>query len=162
MAFDAVTARLFVWPDLPPIPPRVDAVVKLGGFGEPGRERLALDLVRAHRAPVLAVSTTIDEERTGRCLPPVADVTILCFHPVPNTTRGEARYIGRMARQHHWRSVILITTRDHAWRATLRVGRCFHGEIYVDTPTLPATRWPVAIPYQWGATLKAFTTERTC
>ena len=46
-------------------------------------------------------------------------VRLLCFHPDPVTTRGEARYIGTMAARLDWHSVILVTTPDQAWRARL-------------------------------------------
>jgi uncharacterized SAM-binding protein YcdF (DUF218 family) len=39
--------------------------------------------------------------------------------------RGEARFIGGVARQYGWKSVIIVTTPDHAWRAALRVSRCW-------------------------------------
>jgi hypothetical protein len=51
-----ITARLFVWRDLPPPPPRVDAIIELGGPGL--RDRVALGLARSHRAPILVQSTT--------------------------------------------------------------------------------------------------------
>jgi uncharacterized SAM-binding protein YcdF (DUF218 family) len=160
LVFAAVTVRLFVWPDLPPLPPRADAIVELGGPGN--RDATALGLAQAGRAPVLAQSTVRRDAGTSRCLPPVPGVTILCFHADPNTTRGEARYIGEMGRLHGWRSVIIVTTPDHAWRARLRVSRCFPGETYVDLAPLPHRWWPVKIPYQWAATLKALILERTC
>src|SRR5262249_38098229 len=150
-AFALATARLFVWPDLPSLPPRVDAIIQLGGPGD--RDAATLALAREHRAPVLVQSTVVEEAGTDRCLPPIPGITILCFHADPNTTRGEAQYIGRMGEQHHWSSVIIVTTPDHAWRARLRVSRCFPGMVYVSTSRLPPLYWLVAIPYQWSATL---------
>ena len=90
------------------------------------------------------------------------DVTIVCFHPDPDTTRGEARYIGALAAERHWRSVIIVTSRDHAWRARLEVMRCFPGEVYVSTTPLPAWAWFRQIPYQWAATTKAMLFETDC
>jgi uncharacterized SAM-binding protein YcdF (DUF218 family) len=89
-------------------------------------------------------------------------VTIMCFHPDPSTTRGEARYIGALAEQRHWKSVTLVTSPDHAWRARLRVMRCFPGDVYVSTTPLPAWAWAWEIPYQWGATAKALLFQRDC
>lgn len=159
-AFAGLTARLFVWPDLPPLPPQVDAIIELAGPGI--RDAAALALAREHRAPVLIQSTVVSEAGTRKCLPPVPGVTILCFHPDPATTRGEARTIGDMARRHHWHSVALVTTPDHAWRARLRVARCFPGAIYVAPSPLPLRDWLMAIPYQWAATVKALVFERDC
>ncbi|MBO3750168.1 YdcF family protein [Streptosporangiaceae bacterium NEAU-GS5] len=159
-AFVAATLRLFVWPDMPVAPARVDAIIELAGPGE--RDPTALALARAHRAGDLAQSTTLDDERAGQCLPQVPGVTTICFHPDPETTRGEARRIGELARQRNWKSVILVTSRDHVWRATLRVSRCFPGDIYVSPSPLPPLDWFRAIPYQWAATVKALVFERDC
>ncbi|HET9254268.1 MAG TPA: hypothetical protein VFO16_03575 [Pseudonocardiaceae bacterium] len=151
---------MFIWPDLQPLPPRVDVIVELGGLGD--RDDAALGLARAHRGPVLIQSTVIEEAGTERCLPPVPGVRILCFHPDPDTTRGEAEYIGQLAAQHHWRSVALVTTPDQAWRARLRMTRCFGGDVYVSTTPLPVLAWFWQIPYQWVATAKALAFERSC
>ncbi len=96
------------------------------------------------------------------CLPAPPDVKLLCFHPDPGTTRGEAQWIGREAAQRHWKSVILVTTPDQAYRAKLRVGRCFPGKVYVATSSLPWHSWFKQIPYQWGATTKALVWQRSC
>jgi hypothetical protein len=158
-AFLAITARLFVWPDLQPLPGRADAIIELAGPGDLDRDRVALELARQHAAPVLIQSTLASDTS---CLPPVAGVRIMCFHPRPNTTRGEARYIGALAAKRHWGSVILVTTPDQAWRAHLRVSRCFPGKIYNATAHLPVVDWLKQIPYQWAASIKALTVERAC
>jgi hypothetical protein len=160
LLFGGATSRLFVWPELPKLPARADAIIELGGPGN--RDGAALALARKHEAPVLIQSTVVSEAGTSTCLPPVPDVTIMCFHADPGTTRGEARYIGTLAAQRDWRSVILVTSRDHAWRARLRVMRCFHGDVYVSTTPLPARAWPRQIAYQWAATAKAMLLEREC
>jgi hypothetical protein len=160
MLFAAATARLFVWPPLPEVPSRADAIIELGGPGN--RDGAALALAREHRAPLLIQSTVVAEAGGNTCLPPVPDVTIKCFHAEPGTTRGEARYIGAIAAQRGWRSVILVTSRDHAWRARLRVARCFSGDVYVSTTALPAWAWPWQIGYQWAATAKALLGQTKC
>jgi uncharacterized SAM-binding protein YcdF (DUF218 family) len=157
--FAVVTARVFVWPDLKPLPAHADAIIELAGPGDHSRDQLALELAREQKAPVLIQSTLPDDTR---CLPPVEGVSIECFHPDPNTTRGEARYIGTVAAQRHWDSVILVTTPDQAWRAHLRVSRCFSGTVYGATAHLPLLDWFRQIPYQWVASIKALTIERTC
>jgi uncharacterized SAM-binding protein YcdF (DUF218 family) len=154
------TVRLFVWPSLPPLPDQADAIIELGGPGN--RDAAALALARQGRAPVLVQSTTAEEAATGRCLGPIPGVTILCFHADPNTTQGEARAIAALTRQYGWRSVILVTSRDHAWRARLWVGRCFDGDIYVRVTGPPLLSWLRQIPYQWGATVKALTVDTSC
>jgi uncharacterized SAM-binding protein YcdF (DUF218 family) len=155
-----VTARMFIWPDLPPLPDHADAVIELGGPGN--RDAAALTLAREGRAPFLVQSTRAAEAGTDRCLPPVPGVTILCFNPVPDTTQGEARAIGELAARYHWASVILVTSPDHAWRARLWVSRCFPGGVAVSTTHLPFLYWFRQIPYQWGASIKALTVDRSC
>ncbi|OJY39707.1 MAG: hypothetical protein BGP03_03425 [Pseudonocardia sp. 73-21] len=107
-------------------------------------------------------STVPVEAGTNRCLPATPGVTVMCFHPDPGTTRGEAEYIGRTAEQLHWRSVVLITTPDQALRARLRTTRCFPGPVYVATTPLPLAEWPVAVVYQWSAFVKAIFFETDC
>jgi uncharacterized SAM-binding protein YcdF (DUF218 family) len=156
-----LTARMFVWPDLPPLPQHADVVVQLGG---PGSRRVeALDLARQGRAPLVAISVSDDEVDTHWCgAGRLDDVTVVCFHSDPFTTRGEARAIAGMAERYGWRSVILVTTPDQAWRASVRVSRCFNGEVFVATVPLPWYMWPAQIAYQVGATVKAYTFETSC
>jgi uncharacterized SAM-binding protein YcdF (DUF218 family) len=153
-----VTARVFVWPDLAPLPAHADAVIELNGSNSAARLQLADDLVLAHRAPLVILSTIPDDPS---CYPPVP-IAFECFVPEPLTTRGEARYIGQLAAERHWTSIILVTTPDQAWRAKLRVSRCFSGKIYSATAPLRWYEWVRQIPYQWAASVKALTVERGC
>jgi hypothetical protein len=160
VAFSAITARLFIWPSLPPLPAHADAIIELGGPGN--RDAVTLALARQHRAPLVIQSTLAQDATSDTCLPPIPGITIECFHAVPPTTRGEARYIGERGAADHWKSVIIVTTPDHAWRARLRVQRCFPGQVYVETSPLPKLDWFRQIPYQWAATVKAELFQRDC
>lgn len=160
VAFAATTARIFVWPSLPPLPDHVDAIIELAGPGD--RDARTIELAEELRAPVLVQSTVASDARSDRCLQPMPDITIECFHPQPETTRGEARWIGKRAAEMHWGSIIIVTTPDHAWRARLRVERCFPGQVYVATSPLPTGDWLKQIPYQWAATVKAELFQRDC
>jgi len=162
LVFGVVTDRLFVQPKLAPLPPRVDAIIELGGAGMDGRDRLALQLARAQRASYLVQSTVVAEAGTSRCLAAVPHVTVLCFHAEPNTTRGEAHYIAEEAARRNWKTVVLVTTPDQAWRARLRTTRCFRGEVYVATSPMPVQDWLPQIAYQWVATVRALIFERAC
>jgi uncharacterized SAM-binding protein YcdF (DUF218 family) len=156
-----VTAHLFVWPDLPALPPRADAIVQLGGPGN--RRPVALNLARQGRAPLVAISVSYAEVDKPWCdRGRLRGVPVVCFHSEPFTTRGEARSIAALAEQRGWHSVILVTTPDQASRATLRVRRCFDGKIFVATARLPWYEWPTQILYQWAATAKAYTFETSC
>jgi uncharacterized SAM-binding protein YcdF (DUF218 family) len=160
IVFAATTARLFIWPSLPPLPDHADAIIELAGPGD--RDATTIALAKEHRAPLVIQSTLPGDATSDSCLAPIPETTIECFTPVPPTTRGEARYIGERGAAEHWKSVILVTTPDHAWRARLRVERCFPGHVYVETSPLPKADWLRQIAYQWAATVKAELFQTDC
>ncbi len=156
--FGAVTARLFVWPTRG-MPAHVSAVVMLAGPGD--RLGLALRLARERRAPFLVVSRGHDGYG-GPCPRPVPQVRLICFEPSPASTRGEAEFVGRLARKYDWRSVTLVTTTVQDSRARERVARCFAGPVYVMTTGLPWYSWPGQLAYEWAATIKMAIWQRSC
>jgi hypothetical protein len=158
LLFALVTARLFVWP-AQGMPAHVSAIVMLDGPGN--RLAVARQLAREHRAPVLVVSQGW-EGYGGPCPPTTPGVKTICFDPNPGDTRGEAEFVGRLANRYGWHSIVLVTTRAQDTRARVRVGRCFHGPIYVMTASVPWYDWPYQIAYEWGALLKAVVFQRTC
>jgi hypothetical protein len=158
LAFAVATGELLVWP-AQGMPARVSAIVMLAGPGD--RLPVAQELANVHRAQVLVVSQGYDGYGSP-CPPRPSRVTLICFDPVPPTTRGEAEYIGRLARQHHWTSVVVVASRPQARRARMLVGRCFSGSIYIATGPLPLRSWPYQLAYGWGALLKALVVYRAC
>lgn len=158
LAFGLATARLFVWP-AQGMPPRVSAIVMLAGPGS--RLGTALELAREHRAAVLVVSQG-QHGYGGPCPAATPGVKLICFDPDPGNTRGEAEFVGRLAKKYGWRSVVLVTTRPQDTRARIVVGRCFGGQVYVMTGSLPLGNWPYQIAYEWGALLKALILYRNC
>ena len=154
----AATARLFVWPARG-MPARVDAIVMLNSVGRP--EAVALRLARQHRAAVLVVSQGSVASHYA-CPRPVPGVRLICFHPSPATTQGEAEFAGRLAAQYHWHSVAVVAITPQASRARLRMERCFTGHVYVVTAPLRLSSWPYQVAYEWGATFKALLVERHC
>ena len=82
---------------------------------------------------------------------------MICFQPDPTTTRGEAEEIGRLARQHHWHSVIVVTSTYHVSRARLIVERCMPGTVLmVAAPGKPSLEgWGYQFLYQTGGFAKA-------
>ena len=101
----AATARLFVWPDRG-MPARVSAIVMLDV--PDATLASALSLAAQHREPYLVISLGTPQSGYG-CPQPVPRVTLICFNPSPGTTQGEAEFVGRLARAHHWRSVAVVT-----------------------------------------------------
>ena len=156
--FVLVTARLFVWP-AQGMPARVSAIVMLAGPGN--RLPVALQLAREHRVPVLVVSQG-QHGYGGPCPPVTPGVKLICFEPNPGDTRGEAEFVGRLAKEYRWGSVVLVTTRAQDTRARIVVGRCFSGSIFVMTGSLPLVNWPYQIAYEWAALFKALVLYRSC
>lgn len=154
------TARLFVWPQQG-MPARVDAIVMLNGPGD--RLHAALDLAWAHRAPMIAISRGSRYWGHGSsCGPKIPGVKVICFDPRPATTRGEAEFAGRLARRYRWHSIVLVAITPQDTLARIRVGRCFPGQVYVVNAPLPASKWPGAVAYEWGSTIKGLLFQRSC
>jgi hypothetical protein len=158
VAFAAATARLLVFP-VQGAPSSVSAIVMLAGPGN--RLPVALRLAQEHRAPVLVVSQGW-MGYGGPCPAPVAGVRIICFDPNPGNTRGEAEYVGQLAKRYGWHSILVVAIQAQAVRAQLLVGRCFNGQAYAVTAPIWAGDWPYQLAYGWGALLKAVFLVRTC
>jgi uncharacterized SAM-binding protein YcdF (DUF218 family) len=160
LGFGVATVHWFVMPQQG-MPSHVDAIVMLNGPGD--RLETALNLAWAHRAPVIVISRGSRYWGHGSvCAPKIPRVTVICFDPSPPTTRGEAEFTGRLARRYHWRSIALVAVAPQDTVARLRVGSCFSGKIYVINAALPASQWPYEIVHEWGSTLKALFTQRSC
>jgi hypothetical protein len=97
-----------------------DAVVVLGGHG--ARVAVGRQLVREGAAPQLVLSSGCPSE-------PGLAPGVLRFTPVPFNTRGEARAVARLVREHGWRSVIVVTSGYHVRRARLLFGRAVPAEV---------------------------------
>lgn len=158
LALAAATAWLFVWP-AQGAPARVSAIVMLAGTGD--RMPVALQLASEHRAPVLVVSQG-NEGYGGPCPPRPPGVRLICFDPDPADTRGEAEFVGKLAKQNHWASVVVVVARPQATRARILLERCFSGPVYVATAPLPLGSWPYQIAYGWGALVKSLVVHRAC
>jgi hypothetical protein len=160
IAVMAATGRLFVWPDRG-MPARASAIVMLNGPGD--RLDTALDLAWQHRASFVVISRGSPYWGHGSvCAPSIPHVRVICFDPNPATTRGEAEFVGRLARKYHWKSLVLVTITPQDTRARLRVERCFTGPIYVVTTSPSWYAWPYEIAYEWAATIKALVFQRNC
>jgi hypothetical protein len=152
----AATARLFVWPHTDRIE-HADAVVVLAG-GDGERLDRGLDLVHQGVAPTLVLSFG----PPGLCDGGEA-FDVVCFTPSPETTRGEARAIGDLARAHGWSRLLLVTSTPHVTRARMLVDRCYDGRLEVTgaTPRIGLAGWIGEIAHEWGGLADALV-ERDC
>lgn len=121
---------------------------------------MALTLVGRGLAPVLVLAEGDPRSDRYRAeVPP--GIEVVRFTPDPFTTRGEARFVARLARQRNWRKVIVVAGRSQIGRARLRFERCWpEGRLLVTSPGEPVAAFDVI--YEIGATMKALTYERGC
>lgn len=155
--FVAATARLFVWPPTDP-PKKVDAIVALDGW--PPRMYKALQLARDGYAPVVYIST--ESYGIRQCRETIPGVSVRCFEPVPEDTRGEAEYVTRQAAEHHWKSLLVVSSMTQTTRARMLFKRCFSGEVVMDPVPMPTSQLARNIAYEWGAMFKALFIEPHC
>jgi hypothetical protein len=142
-------------------PSRVDAILVLGPPDSNGRIDTGLALAMQHFADTLVVSVEPDGKISDHpvCLNHTPGITVICFQPSnPPTTRGEAREITRLAAQHGWTSILVVTSIYHVSRARMIVKRCFTGRVLmVAARGRPAlSEWPYNYAYQTAGYLKAF------
>lgn len=158
-AFCVLSALLFVFPATG-MPARVDAIVVLGGNGD--RLDGGVQLAHEDKASYLVLSRGLPWIPPGLCSGHVGPAKVICLRPNPDTTQGEAEGVSRIAKQHGWTSLVLVTTQDQVWRAHLRFQRCFEGKIYAVAVPVQWYDWPDAIIHQWAGTAKAEINQRGC
>lgn len=160
-----MTARYIVWAPSDE-PGRADAVVVLaGGRGE--RLEAATRLMDAGVAPVLAVSHGRQPGWTegNRLCNGVERYEVVCFEPEPDRTQGEARSVGRLARERGWQSVLVVTSRYHVTRARMLVDRCVEGDVRgvgARPPGRGGLPTPRNVAREWASYVHAFVIERDC
>lgn len=162
LAWAVVAARLFVFPDADE-PRRVDAIVMLGGYGQ--RMERAKELFAEGWAPVLAISEPVWANGTVDYLPECIDPApgVLCFHPDPKTTRGEARAIRDLAAEYGWQSILVVTDTHQMTRAEIIIGRCFAGQVLMTDVAVDTRKQAVyRVVYETGALLRALFVRRGC
>jgi uncharacterized SAM-binding protein YcdF (DUF218 family) len=127
---------------------RGDAVVVLaGGRGE--RLTRARALMDRDVAPTLAISNgTCGARRRYR---------MICFRPDPQTTRGEAEAVRRLARANGWNRIVVVTSTYHVTRARILVHRCYAGHtVFVGaTPPDGIAGWTKRIVHEWMGLVEA-------
>lgn len=141
-------------------PAHADAIVVLGPPDVDGRVSEAYALARQHFAGTVVISVESQEQFQAKsaCRNDNPAYQVICFQPSPRTTRGEAEEVGRLAQQHHWHAVLVVTSRYHISRARLIVSRCLPGPVrMIAAPGQPsALTWAYQFAYQTGGFIKAW------
>ena len=157
---------LFVWPRQDH-PRRAAAIIVLAGDAKHRFPR-ALELARAGAAPVLVVS---DGARSSWA--PARNLCthsggrrfrVICSRPVPYSTRGEARGALALAERNRWRSLLVVTSTYHVFRARQLFKRCLdgHARVYA-TGTSSSLAWlPLNMVNETVKLGLVFTTRRGC
>ncbi|HEX4529040.1 MAG TPA: YdcF family protein [Acidimicrobiia bacterium] len=157
VALVAVNLELFVWPSATGTVRHADAVVVLaGGDGE----RLDQGLELAHQGVASTLVASTGPERLCRADEPFQ---VICFLPDPNNTRGEVEEVARLAQQHGWKRLVLVTSTYHVTRARLLLDRCYSGsvEVVAARPDKGFFGWLGAIAHEWGGLAEALV-RRSC
>ena len=149
---------VYVRPQIDPLR-HADAILILGGY-EYDRYRVGLGLADEGWAPAVAVSNPngpSDPWLTEYCAKPHPQFELYCFIPDPPTTVGEARQLRRLAAEHGWQTVIVVTFRPHISRARFILQQCFDGDLimFASPPQLSLARWAYEYAYQTAGYLKA-------
>jgi uncharacterized SAM-binding protein YcdF (DUF218 family) len=163
LAWLALCAFLFVWPREDD-PHRADAVVVLSG-GRKFRLEKGLELVRDGVADTLVISDGRADgwpEANRLCEDGDDGFRVVCFKPDPYSTQGEAEGVARLAREHGWRSVALVTSRFHVFRARMLFERCFPGEVGAVGAGYKLRYLPLALFWESGKLSYALTVDRDC
>ncbi|WP_431233326.1 YdcF family protein [Mycolicibacterium psychrotolerans] len=144
---------------------KADAIVVLGGDND-GRWEYGLNLARQGYASTVLLSNAYSDrpadlsEFRQACASSTGTITVLCFIPDPFTTRGEAMYVARLAEQHNWSRVIVVSWNYHMVRARYVFHQCFTGDVIMRpvprSYDFAPWRWAVLYAYQYGALMKAF------
>ena len=149
---------VYVRPQIDPLR-HADAILILGGEGD-NRYLVGLDLGLKGWAPTVLASNPMapeDPSLTDYCAASHPGLDLHCFVPDPGTTKGEGRELRRLAAQHGWRTVIVVTIRPHISRARFILERCFDGDlVMVASPAqISVARWAFEYVYQTAGYLRA-------
>jgi len=158
----AASIWLFVFPRTD-APGRADAVVVLSGAKAERLDR-ALEMMRAHTAPLLVISDGRNPEwpQANRLCAGHTTFRVLCFKPDPYSTRGEAEAIAVLARTRGWRAVDVVTSRYHVFRARMIVRRCYHGGLRMIASTPSLGDYALGAVQEWPKLAVALLVRRAC
>jgi uncharacterized SAM-binding protein YcdF (DUF218 family) len=155
---------LFVFPHQDS-PRRADAVVVLSGSLR-GRLPTGLALMRRKVAPTLVISGGFEPKYRlaapycrGRVHP---SFRVVCFDPRPNSTRGEAQQVARLARAHGWRTIVVVSSTYHLFRTGILFRRCTPARVELVGWDPPPLSWAKGVVSEWAKLAVALALRRAC
>ena len=150
---------LFLWPR-EDHPKHADAVVVLAGDAGHRIPR-GLGLVRRGVAPALVLSRE-SGPKWDRWRLLCGKRSVVCFNAKPYSTQGEAETFARLAARRGWRSVVIVTSRYHVFRARMLFDRCFSGRLAAVGAGYDRKWLPLVLPLETAKLVRALTTARHC
>lgn len=156
---------LFTRPHADPLG-KADVIIVLGGEND-GRLQYGLSLAQQGYADTVVLSNSYDGDSDAdqadyrrACAAGTLAITVVCFKADPYTTRGEAMFLSRLAKQHNWTRVIVVSWNYHMVRARYIFHQCFDGAVLMrPVPRaydFSVRRWALEYAYQYTALVKAF------
>lgn len=140
-------------------PRHADAIVALDG-DRPRRIRTAVALAVAGYAPILVVVRG-DESAPELLGETPLPFEVLSFAPDPPTTRGEARGLARLAKEHGWSSLVVVTSTFHITRARLILRRALDLHLSFVGAGMRGRRAPIYVGSETAKLLLALTLRRS-
>ena len=141
-------------------PRRADAVVVLAGSKT--RLPVGVRLVREGYAPLLVVSRGRSTRLEERLCNGVTGLHVICFDPEPNSTVGEAHYVGELERRRGLGRIDVVTSHFHVFRARVLIERCYHGELTMVGAPQAEWKLPWYMVTETGKLLYQLTVARAC
>ena len=141
-------------------PGRVDAVVVLAGDADHRIPR-GRELVR-HGASSLLVLSREPGSRWDPWRSLCRQPRIECFDANPYSTQGEAEAVARLARRNGWRSVAVVSSRYHVFRARMLFRRCLKARVSVVGATYDWRLLPLVLPLETAKLIWALAVDRHC
>ena len=87
---------------------------------------------------------------------------VVCFHPEPYSTQGEARWLGREARRRGWDSVVVVTSTYHLRRARMIFRRCYDRGLAAVAAEPPPANVLIGLAWEWPKSVYYLTLKRGC
>ena len=139
-------------------PAHADAVVVLQG----SKTRLPLGyrLVQDGYAPLLIVSRGSKLALERRLCDTETPLEVVCFSAT--STRGEARIVSHIAHERKLRSLDVVTSQFHVFRAGIVVERCYHGDLRMVGSPQPAWKLPLYAVKESAKLAYQLTVARDC